>query len=103
VEDFVSTNRIASFAHRILFECSSRSGQSFITPDLAQDIAHRVYALLPEAAVIFSTDLPMILDDKRSRYAGTLSLRETAHLTHHCSLFVGAGSGGTGFLGEGAR
>jgi hypothetical protein len=95
VEDFVSTNRIASFAHRILFECSSRSGQSFITPDLAQDIARRVYSLLPEATVIFSTDLPMTLDDKRSRYAGTLSLRETAHLTHHCTLFVGAGSGGT--------
>ena len=37
----------------------------------------------------------MTLEDPRSRYAGTLSLRETAHLTQHCTLFVGAGSGGT--------
>ena len=78
-----------------MFECESRSGQSFITPDLAQEIAKRIYALLPDATVIFSTVQPMMLQDKRSRYAGKLSLREVARLTHACSAFVGAGSGGT--------
>ena len=95
VAAFVRDNSIEGFEHRILFECSSRSGQSFVTPDLAQDIADKLYAVLPNTTVIFTTSEPMTLRDKRSRYAGTLSLREIAHLTHACSLFVGAGSGCT--------
>ena len=83
------------YASASSIRCSSRSGQSFITPDLAQEVARRLYELIDDATVIFSTDLPMQLADPRSRYAGTLSLRETAHLTRHCTLFVGAGSGGT--------
>ena len=95
VADFVRESGIEDFEHRILFECSSRSGQSFVTPDLAQDIANKLYAVLPNATLIFTTSEPMTLRDKRSRYAGALSLREIAHLTHACSLFVGAGSGCT--------
>jgi len=95
VDAFVRENSIEGFEHRILFECSSRSGQSFVTPDLAQDIADKIYAVLPNATVIFTTSEPMTLRDERSRYAGALSLREIAHLTHACSLFVGAGSGCT--------
>ena len=95
VERFVEEQRLRDFEHRILFECSSKSGQSFVTPELAQEVARRVYEILPSATIVFSTNIPMRLDDERSRYAGTLSLRETAHLTHDCTLFVGAGSGST--------
>ena len=95
VTAFVGESGIDAFANRILFECSSRSGQSFITPELAQNVAKELYTLLPDATVIFSTNEPMDLQDHRSRYAGTLSLREIAQLTHHCDLFVGAGSGCT--------
>ncbi|HUP91420.1 MAG TPA: hypothetical protein VM074_04170 [Solimonas sp.] len=95
VAAFVARSGLDAFEHRILFECSSRSGQSFITPDLAQDIAQRVYAALPSACVLLSTHLPIELRHANSRNAGELSLRETAGLTHHCTLFVGAGSGGT--------
>ena len=95
VAAFVRENGIDAFANRILFECSSLSGQSFVTPALAQEVAGELYALLPDATVIFSTSEPMELRDHRSRYAGNLSLREIAQLTHHCSLFVGAGSGCT--------
>jgi hypothetical protein len=95
VERFAYEQHFRDFEHRILFECSSKSGQSFITPEIAQKIGRHVYGLLPNATIIFSTHLPMTLEDKRSRYAGVLSLRECAHLTHHCSLFIGCGSGGT--------
>jgi hypothetical protein len=95
VETFVQERRLGDFAHRILFECSSKSGQSFVTPELALQIGQHLYEMLPDASVIFSTHLPMQIDDKRSHFAGSLSLREVAHLTHHCSLFVGAGSGGS--------
>jgi hypothetical protein len=95
VEKFAREQGIEQAEYRILFECSSKSGQSFITPDQAQDIASKVYRVLPQAMVIFSTHLPMDLKDSRSRYAGSLSLREVAHLTKYCTLFVGAGSGTT--------
>jgi hypothetical protein len=95
VEAYVRDNEIDKFEQRILFECETRSGQSFVTPDLAQEIAQKLYALLPNATVIFSAAGPITLRDQRSRYAGRLSLREVAHLTHFCSVFVGAGSGGT--------
>jgi hypothetical protein len=95
VETFVRKNEIDKFEHRILFECEARSGQSFVTPDLAQEVAKEIYAHLPNATVIYTTAQPMKLRDKRSRHAGELTLREVAHLTRSCSLFVGAGSGCT--------
>lgn len=95
VEAFAKDTHLDDHPHRILFECSCKSHQSFITPDLAQEVAEHVYAALPDATVIFTTHLPMVLRHRQSRYAGRLSLREVAGLTHHCTLFVGAGSGGT--------
>lgn len=95
VERYAVEQGLHEFEHRILFECTAQSGQSFVNPKLAQAIAARLYQKLPGATVIFSTHLPMTLEDRRSRYAGTLSLRETAHLTKHCTLFIGSGSGGT--------
>jgi hypothetical protein len=93
VETFVRTQRLHDFDHRILFECSSKSGQSFMTPELAQEVACHLYEQLPNVSVIFSTQQPMKIDHKRSKFAGSLSLRELAHLTHHCTLFIGCGSG----------
>src|ERR1041385_4197121 len=92
---FAKTSGMMSFEHRILFECSSKSGQSFVTPELAQDVADLVYQALPDATIVFSTNVPMTLRHANSRYAGALSLRESAQLTRQCSLFVGCGSGGT--------
>jgi hypothetical protein len=95
VERFVREANLLESEHRILFECSSKSGQSFVTPAFAQTVADDVYRALPDATVIFSTHLPMNIRDHRSRYAAKLSLREIGFLTNHCSLFVGCGSGGT--------
>ncbi len=86
---------IAAFEHRILFECTAKSGQSHMTVELAQEIAGHVYAALPSTTMMFSTHLPMELQHPNSRYAGSLSMRECARLTHHATMFVGAGSGGT--------
>lgn len=95
VAAFVHAAGLEQFQHRILFECSAKSGQSFVTPQLAQQVAQHLYSLLPGACVLFSTHLPMQLEHPNSRYAGAVTLRESAALTQHCTLFVGAGSGGT--------
>ncbi len=95
VNRFVKEAGLLSYKHRILFECSSKSGQSFVTPEFAQAVAGAIYGKLDDAVVLFSTHLPMTIRDGRSIHAGRLSLREISLLTHHCSLFVGCGSGGT--------
>jgi hypothetical protein len=95
VEEFAQRNSLTGGGHRVLFECSARSGQSFMTPAKAQEVAAALYELVSDARVVLSTHLPVELRDARSVYAGALSLREIAHLTHHVDLFVGAGSGGT--------
>jgi len=95
VEQYVRDNGLMAFEHRILFECSAKSGQSFVTTELAQEVAEHVYAALPDATMLFSTNLPMRLKNSKSRRVGMLSLREIARLTRYCTLFVGGGSGGT--------
>jgi ADP-heptose:LPS heptosyltransferase len=95
VDAFARKHNLKDKEHRILFECSSKSGQSSITPDIAQTIADLIYMRIPSACVIFSTHLPMTVRDPRSLYVGGLTLREIAHLTHYSTLFVGTGSGGT--------
>jgi hypothetical protein len=87
--------RLAEIEHRILFECSSKSGQSFVDPDFAQQVAELIYQDLPSATVILCSDQPIVVKDCRSHEVSGLSLREVAHLTNHCSVFVGAGSGAT--------
>jgi len=93
VEIFVEAHGLLEFEHRILFECSSKSGQSFMTPELACEVTNHLHRSLGTSAVIFSTQQSMQINDKRSFFAGTLSLREIAYLTHYCTLFVGSGSG----------
>jgi hypothetical protein len=94
-DNWVEKNGVASFEHRILFECSAKSGQSPMDVALAQEIAARIYDALPSTTILFCTNLPIKLQHPNSRNAGELSLREIARLTHHCSFFVGAGSGAT--------
>ena len=43
------------YEHRILFECQSLSGASYLTPDLAQKVAEIVYRELPSAAIMLIT------------------------------------------------
>lgn len=95
VDDWARQAGVSSFEHRILFECSAKSGQSPMTVDLAQEVAEHVYKALPSATILLSTHLPVKLAHPNSRYVGGLSLRECARLSHHCSFFVGAGSGCT--------
>jgi hypothetical protein len=77
----------------ILFECSSKSGQSFMTPDRAMHVAERVIAEFKDAAVLISTHEAIKTNHPRILGVGALSMRENARLTHFMDLFVGCGSG----------
>ena len=77
----------------VLCECSSKSGQSFMTVDLALRIAERIIAADERAVVIVSTHETLPTEHPRIISGGVLSIRQTARLTHYVDLFVGCGSG----------
>lgn len=93
VEDFIRVNRLNGYDHRILFECASTSGQSFMTPDIALRVAELVNNQLPGCCFILSTHRRQATDLANVVWADTLNMRQNAPLTHACDLFVGCGSG----------
>jgi len=92
---WLAQSGLGSSGPRVLFECSSKSGQSFLTPALAVEVAERVIAANPGVGFILSTNEPIEPPSRRIVHGGELSLRETAYLTHFADLFVGCGSGVT--------
>lgn len=93
VAEFAATNQLHTYPHVLLFECSSFSGQSFVTPDWALEISRRLLNAREDLFIILSTHLPMANLPPRMAVASTLSLRENAELTKYCSLLLGCSSG----------
>jgi hypothetical protein len=92
-DKFVKNHGIDAYQHCILFECASKSGQSYITPDFALKVAKLVVNEISDACVILSSHQSIDTDNYRIIDGSALTLRENAELTHHCSQFVGCGSG----------
>jgi len=89
---FAVTHQLEKYKHVILFEFAPQSGQSKITKEFALDVAEQI-AKRGDAAVILSSGNsidhphPAVID------GSSLSIRETAALTHHCTLLLGCSSG----------
>ncbi len=93
VERWYASSPAADASFAILFECSSKSGQSFVTPALAYEIAKRVRKERKKAAIIISSQDKIDSDDPCIMSGAALSIRETAWLTRRVDLFVGCGAG----------
>lgn len=93
VDTFVRLHAIDQFDHRVLFECSSSSGQSYVTPSFALEVAKIVSKKVKNCCFILSTHETLASSQENVFFARELGMRENAELTHHCSLFVGCGSG----------
>jgi hypothetical protein len=93
VRDFASEHNLQDYKHVILFECSSFSGQSFVTPEWALSVSEKLLELYEDLFIIISTH--EALDKKHDRIvaAHTLSLRQNAELTKYCTLLLGCSSG----------
>jgi hypothetical protein len=92
---FLISNHLANKKHVLLVESSPKSSQSFMTPELALEVARAVVTRFPDACVILSSNIPISSGHDRIIDGSALSLRETAELTKHCTLLVGGSSGVT--------
>ena len=93
VRRFVLQNRLNDHKHVILFECSSFSGQSFVTPGWSLKVAESLVTKFEGLLVIISTHIELKYLHPRIITAASLTIRENAELTKHCTLLVGCSSG----------
>ena len=89
---FATKHRLQQYANVVLFEFAPQSKQLPITLDFALAIAKKLSAAPDTAIILSSADkivsaFPNIIDGSE------LSLRETAYLTHYCTLLLGCSSG----------
>ncbi|OQW92755.1 MAG: hypothetical protein BWK78_00715, partial [Thiotrichaceae bacterium IS1] len=95
VQQFVEQHELTKRSHLILFECSSKSGQSFVTPQYANEVSQHLLSKLPDCAVILSSHIKIDNSPSRIIDGSVLSLRQTAELTKYCHLLIGCSSGVT--------
>lgn len=93
VKEFATIHRLTDRKYVILFECSSNSGQSFVTPDYALEIAKNLLLKLPDTIIILASAIPVNSGDERIISSSNLSFRDHAELSKYCSLLVGCSSG----------
>jgi hypothetical protein len=95
VDNWFAANPAADASQVVLFECSSRSGQSFMTKEIALQMAHRITEARSKTVAIISTHEKLPIEHPRIVHGGALSIRQTTRLTDYVDLFVGCGSGVT--------
>jgi hypothetical protein len=78
----------------VLFECSSNSMQSHVTPDFAKEVARLSAAAKEDIFFLLSTMQPLGDDlPANAVSAASLTMRENLALLDHCTDFIGCGSG----------
>jgi len=93
VSQFARFHHLSEKANVILFECASNSGQSFVTPDYALEVAKALVLKLPDTAVILASAIAVDSGDDRIISSDVLSFRDHAELSKYCNLLVGCSSG----------
>lgn len=89
---FAHAHNLQQYENVVLFEYAPQSGQLPLTREIAIDIAEKIVSL-PGTAVILSAAQSIQHPNSRIIDGSRLTVRETAALTHHCSLLLGCSSG----------
>ena len=90
---FAKSHHLGEKKHVILFECSPKSGQSFVTLEFAREVSKKIIEKIPDTCVIISTNEAVYSDNECIVDGSVLSFRENAELTKYCTLLVGCSSG----------
>jgi ADP-heptose:LPS heptosyltransferase len=95
VYDFAQTNNLINNEKVVLFECSAKSEQSFVTEEFAIELAQKIAKNLPDWKILMSSNIsiPQSIQYTNIIDASNLSFRENAELTKYCSLLIGCSSG----------
>ena len=92
VKGFALSHKLQNYRDVILFEFSPLSGQSGITKEIAINIAENLTAN-NDVAIILSSANKIQHTNENIIDGSVLSIRETAELTHYCTMLLGCSSG----------
>lgn len=92
VAAFTKKNELHKYKHVILFEFAPQSKQIKISKNFSLSIAEKITED-PEVAIILSSANKINHANKNIIDGSELTLRETAALTHSCTLLLGCSSG----------
>jgi ADP-heptose:LPS heptosyltransferase len=98
VTAFAVRHELATYRQVILFECSPSSHQSALSLEIAIEVAQRVIAQRPDTAFILSTHQSFQSPHRAIIDGSSLTYRENAELSKHCTLLLGCSSGITWLL-----
>ncbi len=91
-KNFADKYNLAGFTNVILFEFAPQSGQLAMTPALAMEMAGKIVEN-KSTAIILSSSLKIGDGNPKIIDGSILTLRETAALTHYCTMLLGCSSG----------
>lgn len=89
---FAEEHQLHRYARVVLFEFAPQSGQLNITREMVLAVSEGIVSR-NDAAVILSSGSAISHPDPRIIDGSRLSVRETAALTHYCTLLLGCSSG----------
>ena len=92
VENFSLVHNLSSYKNVLLFEFAPLSGQANITKELAVQIAENL-SVNKDVCVILSSGNKLQHANDNIIDGSVLTLRETAALTHYCTMLIGCSSG----------
>jgi ADP-heptose:LPS heptosyltransferase len=95
---FVKLHKINDFKHVILFESSPGSNQSPLNNDFTLKLSKKIVEKFEDSLVIITSHQKINSGQTRIIDASSLSFRENAELSKHCSLLIGCSSGITWLL-----
>ena len=91
-EKFAEVHQLKKYEQVVLFEFAPQSGQSNMNKEAAILIAEKIAAAGNNVVILSSAN--KINHNNHAIIDGSLlSFRETAHLTHYCTLLLGSSSG----------
>lgn len=94
VAAYAAQHNLSAKGRVVLFECSSNSMQSHVTPEFAKEVARLSAAAKEDIFFLLSTMQPLGDDlPANAVSAASLTMRENLVLLDHCTDFIGCGSG----------
>jgi hypothetical protein len=90
--EFAITHKLSSFRNVILFECAPQSGQVNLSDTFIKELAAQLIKI--ESTCVIMSSAKKIEANAPNVFDGSLlTIRETAALSHYCSLLIGCSSG----------
>jgi ADP-heptose:LPS heptosyltransferase len=91
-KNFAAVNKLSEFKNIILFECAPQSGQVKFDEVFIKNLSSEI-TNIESTCIVLSSAKKIDIEVQNVFDGSVLTIRETAALSHYCSLLIGCSSG----------